>query len=717
MPIYNNEQHLRQALDSILNQTHTNWELIISDNASTDGTATICSEYAAQDPRIRYLRQNRNIGAPRNWNIVVHEARGKYFKWASGNDYCAPNTLTLCLEVLENKSEAILCYGRTELVDHAGLSLGLYTGDLTIEAARPSNRFKQILKGLALNNAQQGLFRTEVLRQTRLDRLYPGGDIPLMAELALYGSIVLISPVTLYRRFATGTVMAMRSAMEVARMYNPQAKKAPNFLRLRYHTDNFISVLRAPISFREKLRTWAIEVKYAAWDREKLWAEVRTLWATLPATITMDAMPNSPWIGLLGPYSSANLGDTSVQMAVMRNLKDHLGSVRFLGISTVPSDVVHTHKISAIDISGQTSQIHPESLPELGAGNPAASSAQRKLFGIPTHLRSLFRIYRTTASLDLLIISGSGQIDDFWGGPWGHPFRMLVWSACARIHGVPVAVLGVGVDELHTRLGAWLSIRALHLSQFRAFRDSGSLEILIKLGLKAESQICPDPAFSLKVPRKDPLKENLPAYAVLSPIARGAWPGIEDEPFENYLRNLAQVAEFLLLSGLDVRFACTQTKMDLAMVERIKKKMLPRSAEKCFLEPITDVNSYLKVTAKAELVIASRLHAAILALVAGAPVITLADTRKVKTLMEEMQLQAYAFDLSNSGFESLLTAVKEVRAKQVEIRKHILSQNTKLQIYLTTTYSQLIAAVFPQRYLATKFKIAEKPSLLIQMTT
>jgi polysaccharide pyruvyl transferase WcaK-like protein/glycosyltransferase involved in cell wall biosynthesis len=698
MPIYNNEQHLRQALDSILNQTQKDWELIISDNASTDGTAAICSEYAAMDARIRYIRQPQNIGAPRNWNAVVHAARGKYFKWASGNDYCAPNTLSLCLDVLENQPEAILCFGRTELVDSTGLSLGNYTGDLNIDATRPSNRFKQILKGLALNNAQQGLFRLDVLRQTRLDRLYPGGDIPLMAELALYGTMVLIPTVTLYRRFAPGTVMAMRSPMEVARMYNPEAKKAPAFLRIQYHTDNFISVLRAPISIREKIRTWAIEVKYAAWDREKLWAEVRTLWASLPDTATMVAMNSSLRIGLLGPYASANLGDTSVQMAVMRNLKDRLGPVRFLGISTVPGDVVQTHKISAIDISGRTAQITLESLTELGTKGLASSVPIRKFFGIPSGLRSLLRIYKTTGSLDLLIISGSGQIDDFWGGPWGHPFRMLVWSACARLHGIPVAVLGVGVDELHTRLGAWFSIQALHLSQFRAFRDAGSMEMLLKLGLKAESQVCPDPAFSLRAPRKDPLKGELPAYAVISPIARGAWPGKEDDTFENYLNILAKMAEYLLLSGLDVRFACSQIKMDISVVERIKKKMAPRSAEKCFLEPIATVYDYIDVAAKAELVVASRLHAAILALVAGTPIITFADTRKVKILMEEMQLESYALDLGNSQIESALFVLKNALAKRGELKNHILGMNVKLQTRLASTYCQLIATVFPNRF-------------------
>ncbi|MDB5047963.1 MAG: glycosyl transferase [Fibrobacteres bacterium] len=287
MPIYNSERHLRQALDSLLGQTLRDFELIVSDNASTDGTGAICAEYAQRDKRVRYIRQERNIGAPRNWNAVLHPARGEFFKWASGNDYCSPDSLALCVEAMQREPDITLCYGHTELIDNDGNSLGAYPGDLDINDPRPSDRFKKLLNGVGLNNAQQGVIRTSVLRRTGLDRLYPGGDIPLMSELALYGRLTLLPGVMLYRRFSPDTVMAMRSPAEVTLIYNPQAKKQAGFLRVRFHWDNFTSILRAPISYSEKLRALGIAVKYAAWDREKLWGEVRFLWASTPSSTSM----------------------------------------------------------------------------------------------------------------------------------------------------------------------------------------------------------------------------------------------------------------------------------------------------------------------------------------------------------------------------------------------------------------------------------------------
>src|ERR1700693_4622631 len=102
LPVYNGEVYLRQALDSILAQTFSDFELVISDNASTDSTEVICREYAAVDSRIRYRRQTRNRGVTWNFRQVVLLSSGKYFLWTSCDDLLAPNYVERCIEVLEN---------------------------------------------------------------------------------------------------------------------------------------------------------------------------------------------------------------------------------------------------------------------------------------------------------------------------------------------------------------------------------------------------------------------------------------------------------------------------------------------------------------------------------------------------------------------------------------------------------------------------------------
>ncbi len=277
IPVYNGARHLREALDSCLGQSAGDFEVIISDNASTDDTQCICEEYARRNSRVRYLRQPRNIGAPRNWNVLVHEARGEFFKWASSNDYIAPTMVARCIEGMQAEPEVVLCYGRTALIGEDGSLLGVYPEDLDLSDPRPSDRFARVRERLAMNNAQQGVIRTAVLRRSGLDRLYPGGDMMLMGELALYGRFRLLPEVLLYRRQGAGAVAAIRTPAEVHRMYNPQARRPMKLVRARFHWDHVFSVARAPIPLGEKLRAWSTSIRYARWDYVALSRELRSL--------------------------------------------------------------------------------------------------------------------------------------------------------------------------------------------------------------------------------------------------------------------------------------------------------------------------------------------------------------------------------------------------------------------------------------------------------
>jgi len=153
LPVYNGARFLPQALESLLGQSFSDIELIVSDNASSDSTQDICTEYAMHDARIRYVRQNVNIGAMRNWNFVAKQARGKYFKWSSASDYCAPDMLARCFAAMEAESDIVLCYGQTCLVDQETGELTEYTGNIEIMEDRPHERFSKLCGSLKLNNA------------------------------------------------------------------------------------------------------------------------------------------------------------------------------------------------------------------------------------------------------------------------------------------------------------------------------------------------------------------------------------------------------------------------------------------------------------------------------------------------------------------------------------------------------------------------------------
>ena len=104
MPVYNGEKYIREALDSLLAQTFTDFELIISDNASTDNTEKICREYMSIDNRISYFRQKKNLGALVNFKFVLEHAKSNLFMWAAYDDLWAPNFLLDANHLLEDRN-------------------------------------------------------------------------------------------------------------------------------------------------------------------------------------------------------------------------------------------------------------------------------------------------------------------------------------------------------------------------------------------------------------------------------------------------------------------------------------------------------------------------------------------------------------------------------------------------------------------------------------
>lgn len=255
LPVYNGERFLAQALDSLLGQTLGDFELIVSDNASTDGTAEICKEYAARDARVRYIRQESNRGAVWNINFVALQARGQYFKWASANDFCEPRMLERCVGVLRSDPGAVLCHGRTCIVDEDTGERTPFADDVSATDPRPSQRFKAVVGSLKLNNPICGVIRLDALRRTPLVPAYRDGDLVLTLELALHGRIVLLPEILLYRRFGRRTWSMSLTPRELQLFLYAQSGTEPRFGRWRRRVDLLRAVLRAPIGGAEKVRT------------------------------------------------------------------------------------------------------------------------------------------------------------------------------------------------------------------------------------------------------------------------------------------------------------------------------------------------------------------------------------------------------------------------------------------------------------------------------
>lgn len=202
MPVYNGELYLEEAIESILSQTHGDFEFIISDNASTDRTEQICRDYAAQDKRIVYTRNKENLGAAKNYNRVFHLASGIYFRWFNADDVSAPELHERCIRVMNENPDAALCYGKTAFIDDKGKITEYYDDNLDLQQEKASDRFINFFKSVGYTNAIYGLMRTTMVAKTMLFGIghYPAADYNFMAELTLHGKFIEIPEQLFFRR-------------------------------------------------------------------------------------------------------------------------------------------------------------------------------------------------------------------------------------------------------------------------------------------------------------------------------------------------------------------------------------------------------------------------------------------------------------------------------------------------------------------------------------
>lgn len=277
IPVYNGGRYLAEAIEAALGQTFRDLELVISDNASTDGvTEAICREHAARDPRVRYYRNARNMGASWNYNRVVALARGAYFKWASANDTFHETYVARCVEVLDSRSDVVLCYGRTLLVNDETGETREYADRLHLDQPRPSERWEVLLRTIGLNNAMNGLVRIDVLRKTAGLAPYTESDINLVAELALHGKFHEI-PEPLFRRRVTPSASTQRFRGDLHKIYgfyDPRLADRIVFPVWRQNFERWRAIRRAPIPREERARLYRWLARNVVAQRAKLVREL-----------------------------------------------------------------------------------------------------------------------------------------------------------------------------------------------------------------------------------------------------------------------------------------------------------------------------------------------------------------------------------------------------------------------------------------------------------
>ncbi len=275
MPVYNGAEWLAPSIESILDQTFKDFELIISDNGSSDDTGDICEKFAAADERIRYIRQPVNIGASGNYSFVFRVASAPYFKWASSNDICHATFLELCIAELDSRPDLAVCFPRTRLFAEHPSDGQDYFDDLILLDDSPCKRFQKFLNNIQLNNVMNGVIRSEALKKTSLVKPYHSSDVVLMAEVSLHGKFAEVPEALYLRRMDEKTSTSLMSDEKVREHYDPQRKSSMRFQNWHIQMGYIAAALRAPLNLRERLCVLSLVLRGLRWSRVKLAADIR----------------------------------------------------------------------------------------------------------------------------------------------------------------------------------------------------------------------------------------------------------------------------------------------------------------------------------------------------------------------------------------------------------------------------------------------------------
>lgn len=439
-----------------------------------------------------------------------------------------------------------------------------------------------------------------------------------------------------------------------------------------------------------------------------------------------------PKVGLLSPCGHGNLGDAAIQQVMIAELRSRFPDGDIIGITLVPADTLGRHGIRTIPL-GAVSPPH-YGIVQVGAGSASdlnrgaiedskgtySRAGLSRLSNFLAH--GVIRVVRvllpqgwpwairqevlhwglawsTVRRLDWLIVSGGGQIDDFWGGAWGHPWAMFKWALLARVAGCRVFVVSVGAGTADAALSRLLIRQVLRLAHYRSFRDEGSRDIVRRIGFFRDDPVQPDLAYGLGVTSANKLAHpSVRQRIAIAPMVyarSGYWPTADIERHERYIQKLVELTVSLLEDGNAVSLIHSDGPDARAVRdvhERVKRRITDASRARLDCPDTRQVDQYLSVCRAARVIVTSRLHGVILAQLTGTPVIALSYDRKVRVAMHDTAQSEFCLDIDGFTVAEVHRAITAVSSRLEQqcatVEVHLKAFRDRLALQYDCIFSQ-----------------------------
>lgn len=449
-----------------------------------------------------------------------------------------------------------------------------------------------------------------------------------------------------------------------------------------------------------------------------------------------DSQTDGPRIALLTPYTGGNYGDGAIQDAMIANMRLRFPAARFSGISLNCESFVERHDAGAYPICATgttlygmargTSRHIPQqsgksnrpqtlnrrqrwvrrmrnALGKTPIAGPCLHKARISIAVARQEIRHSIEGYRFLRAHDLLVVSGGGQIDEEWGGPWGHPFALFKWAILARLARVPFAVASVGAGKLSSSTSRYFSWAALRVAAYRSYRDRNSREIAAGLYHRAKlDPVVPDLAFSL--PSTEVLSSNCirkiaggRKIVAVSPMAfakPGNWPFEDAVLYSRYLRSIAGVISQLLeRDGFIVMVWSAQS--DQKVIQEIFEYLDDRSKDRLQRQMhIPEISSWRDLVAallNVDFLVASRLHSTILGFVTLRPTVAISFDPKVDWMMEDLGQTDALLQIRDFEPDDVIRALDRLESRRQSVTEQIRSYRQRAVSELAMQYDTIAA--------------------------
>ena len=394
-------------------------------------------------------------------------------------------------------------------------------------------------------------------------------------------------------------------------------------------------------------------------------------------------------IGLLDHMGYGNLGDAATQDVAIANIRKRLPNATLIGFSFVPSDTTARHGIPCYPIrswypksaktedSSAAANGNKSRLKEFIKSIPFAQRLVKPILECGRQALFLVHSYRAVRTLDVLIISGGGQLSDLWRGPWSHPYSIFQFCLLAKLAGRKLYVLNVGAGPLDHWLSKFFAKHAVQLADYCSFRDHESQALIRSLGVKSETHVYPDLAYALPIEEivESPVRVSSVPVVGLNPIGfcdPRNWARKDEAIYREYLQKMVRFSAWLLEQGHLLRIFTNEASLDRHVIEdliaELRSRTTPEMFGRIFWNTSQTVNDVLREMSEFDFVVTSKYHGIVLSQVLGKPVISLSYHKKMDSAMQALGQERFNANIESFDVDWLIHAFRLLMEESEGIR-------------------------------------------------